>query len=682
MRAPALPAAFPRTTTQLLLAIPAHPLAHTRQRIAAAWQVVAELIEFLPQEQQGLRAQFTLLKRQLEQFEGNAQHWWIPADQLRAVRENPPPSWGEEHVQAGAPVATEPAPANHQDEPVFGFATQWGRVQEHLAITLTALATTPARNTATLHSLYLAGRMTYGADAARHLAAMFTAAVWDFERPAMPPLPSAAGRIELRSGPRAAPQTRWARYARLMFQQDRVEVTTDQGFEVVGGDEPIAYLMHVAPPNPTTAQDLAEPAERYAPVPRYEDLGAIHFCSADGHSLGAVAVADWLAQPDLVVAQPRWSSGAAPGLSVHTQVVWPLEASGVVAGAAVLRVPIRRGVAHPPMHDSVRTTPTGGRSGSTGAYQATAHTPTAPDPDPQVRLLRPAPHLQPYAGRAATRPQAHRRRIKKRFEVGPATPAQPWLQYVAPVAIVLGGLGLALSNRAPWFATVSVLIALLAAVEPWAWWSGQWLLDRDWRRMVAVYRPGASAHATRQFAQRAELRFDGANIGVRGAAGHEAWVAAASDQDLGVVTLLRLKHDGVPWAFAFTDRLGRWRLVLPAAEWAPGGDLTGLAAFAQRAGLDLGDEHLPVQELHQFGFGGQNADTVRRSRGPHTRSMIWLSGWAAGTSLVTLGASGSAHQMFLLSVVVLSSAPVLIRSIVRRWLQAPAGRRGKSRPAG
>src|SRR5699024_83923 len=147
-------------------------------------------------------------------------------ERLRAVRQNPPPSWGEEHVRAGAPVATDPAPENHQDEPVFGFGPQLVQVQQHLATTVTALTTAPARTTATLHSLYPAGRMAYGADAARHLAAMFTAAVWDFERPAMPPLPSAAGRIELRPGPRAIPQTRWARYARLMFQRDRVEVTT------------------------------------------------------------------------------------------------------------------------------------------------------------------------------------------------------------------------------------------------------------------------------------------------------------------------------------------------------------------------------------------------------------------------------------------------------------------------
>src|SRR5690625_7740610 len=94
---------------------------------------------------------------------------------------------------------------------------------------------------------------------------MFSAAVWDFDRPAMPVLPSGAGRIELRPSPRAVPQTRWARYARLLFTQGRVEVTTTEGHEVIGEDDPIAYLMHVAPHSRTTTWYLDEHRERYAP---------------------------------------------------------------------------------------------------------------------------------------------------------------------------------------------------------------------------------------------------------------------------------------------------------------------------------------------------------------------------------------------------------------------------------
>ncbi|MGC0251725.1 hypothetical protein [Pseudactinotalea sp. Z1748] len=668
LRPPVLPAHYPRTTTQLLLALPGVPFVHARERVARAWQALSELIEFLPAEQGRLREEFTNLRRQFEQFEIHARNWRIDGDQLRTVRRHPPPPWGEERVRGGAPVASQPAPRHHQDEPVFGFAATLVTVRDHLAVTAGALTGTTAGAKGTLHALYLAGRVVYGADAAFHLAAMFTAAVWDFERPGMPPLPSAAGRIELRSSPRAIPQTRWARYARLMFLQNRVELTTDAGHEVIGGSEPIAFLMHVAPPTPGTAEFLADPAQRYLPVDRFEDLGMIHFCSADGYSLGAVAVADWLAQPDVVVGQPEWTSLTPVELSVHSQVVWALEAGGFVAGAAVLGAPMRRGVAHPPLHPSIATRSRRSRAAANAA-DAPGSGPTGPDPHPGVHLLRPAPHLQPYLGQAASRKQAARRRTRNRLEVGPASPLQPWLQYLAAPAIVIAGLGLAFSDSAGRVVTVSMLVALLAVIEPWAWWAGQWLLDRDWRRMVAVYRPGGSPEATRQFAQRAELCFDGANIGVRGAGGHEAWLAAGSDQDLGVVTLVRLTHEGHTWAFAFADRLERWRLVLPAPEWAPGGDVEGLAAFARRAGLDLGDEHTPPRRLGEPTFSGRGADSVRRSRGPYTRAMLWPMWWALGVFLVTIAASGSTHQVFLLTVALLAGGPVVVRRVVRTWLQ-------------
>ena len=701
MRAPRLPAHYPRTPTDLLLA-QAAPFAYARTQVAAARRAIKDLTEFLPAHQKQIREQFMRLDRQLEQFEGNLRHWTFDGAEFDSLRAKPPLT--QEWVVPGAPVAPRPVPRAHAEEPVFEFAPALAATLTDLAGTVHAMSMSNARRAGLMQALYLAGRAAHGAQRARHLTAMFSAAVWDFERPAMPVLPSGAGRIELRPSPRAVPQTRWARYARLLFTQGRVEVTTSEGHEVIGVHDPIAYLMHVAPPSPTTTEYLAEPAERYAPVPAYEDLGAIHFCNEAGYSLGALAVADWLAQPDLLVQQPALTGTEVTELTEHANVVGSLEVSGIVAGAAVLGVPIRRGVAHPPAStplEPVKSLPrwwpsrvrpgesdnNSGPDDGTDDSRAEApedarrksrwkgavkpgQSPVPDDPVPGVRLLRPAPHLLPRRGLAATRKHAVGRRTKRQFEVGPASALQPWLQRFAPVAIVLGGAGLALSAEPGWFTWAMVGAALLAAVEPWAWWAAHWLLDRDRRTMVAVYHPGTSEHAGKEFAQRAELRFDGANIGVRGACGHEVWIADGSDQDLGAVALVRLHDDDSTWGFAFADRSGRWRVVLPAAEWAPGGDLGGLAAFARAAGLALVDQRAQPGSFDEDPFAGRGAERLRRSRGPNTRAMIWLTCWALGMLVPTVAAAGVAHVAFLLAVAACAGAPVLLRWSARRWLGA------------
>mgnify|MGYP001294634647 FL=1 len=694
---PLLPAHYPRTATQLLLAQDA-PFEFSRTQVTAARLAIIELIEFLPAAQHEVRAQFERLDRQLEQFEGNLRHWTFDGAEFGSIRAKPP--LGQEWVEPGAPVARVPVPRRHAEEPVFGFAPAYAEVLADLAGTVHAMSMSSARRTGLMQALYLAGRAAHGAQRARHLTAMFSAAVWDFERPAMPALPSAAGRIELRPSPRAVPQTRWARFARLLFTRGRVEVTTADGHEVIGVPEPIAYLMHVAPPRPTTTEYLADPAERYAPVPRFDDLGAVHFCTQSGYSMGAVAVADWLAQPDLLVRQPALTGAEVTELSQHANVVWALEASGIVAGAAVLDVPIRRGVAHPPplsLPAPATTTPqwwparlrkgassddaspaagrredrpTGGPADDEPA--GGRRTPVPADPLPAVRMLRPAPHLLPRRGLAATRKHAIGRRTKRQFEVGPASPLQPWLQRLAPIAVAWGAADLALSDQSGWFTWIVVGLALLAAAEPWVWWVGHWLVDRDWRTMVAVYHPGASEHASKQFAQRAELRFDGANIGVRGASGHEVWIAGSSDEDLGAVALVRLHHKDTTWGFAFADRAGRWRVVLPAAEWAPGGDLSGLAAFAGAAGLSLVDLHAEPGSFEDDPFTGRGSERLRRSRGPRTRAMIWLTCWAVGMFVLTVAAPGSAQVGFLLAVATLAGGPVLLRWAIRRWWRGGA----------
>lgn len=646
-----LPAIYPRTATHLLIARGGDPFAETRRLLASARRTVGELLEFLPAEQTDLRSRFADVLSMLTTCGNVAQGWGFVADELQKVQRHAPPPWGEANVLDGAPVGSEPVPADHQDDPVYGFRPALRAAKDYLRTTTEAAVAFRGPNLNNLHALYLAATMAHAATMIDRLAAVFTAAAWDFERPAMPQLPSGSGRIELRAGPRAIPQTRWARYARVMFLSNRVELTTSEGHEVIGSERPIAFLLHVVPAAPTSAVLRADPAERYTDIPLYDELGLIHFCDDTGRSMGAIAVADWLAQPEITVAQPASTHTGPRNLHQHGRLVWSLQASGIVAGAAVLGVGIRRAVAHPPpSHDPQETA-----------------SPVLADPRPLARVIRPGPQLQPHRGLAARRKSASRRRTRNRIAVGPASLLQPALQYLAIPAIIVGGLGLAVANRPGWIVQSAVVIALLAVLEPWLVFAGEWLRDRDWRKMVAVYRPGRGPGSSRQFAQRAALLFDGSNIGARGADGHEAWVAASSDADLGVTTVLRLIDDGRAWAFAFADRLGRWRLVLPASTWAPDGDLNGLAGFAQSSGLSVADANATPFTRSVDPFDATGTERLRRSRGPATRAMVWLAGSAGITLLLTLFSSFTA-AVFLLAIAVLAVGPVIVRAVVVRWL--------------
>ncbi len=660
-QAPLLPAEYPRTATQLLLAQGGDPFAFTRAQVWSAWHTVRELIDTLPEDQQGLHERFSYLSELLGRAFEASKGWQMYHGQLEMIRRNPPPAWGEEHVGDGAAISSKPVPSNAADDPVFGFSPAIAQVRTMLEAALAAAAQHQYRPVAT-YSLYVAGRTTHAAAAARHLAMAFTAAVWDFERPAMPPMPSGSGRIELRPSPRPAPQTRWSRNARAMFLQNRVEFTTDAGPQTIGGAEPIAYLMHVVPPSPTAAIMQADPAERYTDVPEYDELGAIHFCTEEGYSLGAIAVADWMAQPDLVVAQPRMTGSEPPGLHQHSRMVWALAASGIAAGAANLSVPIRRGVAHPPMHASA--TPAAKKKASNANL----------DPAPRVRLIRPGPHLLPYTGTGKRRASAMRRRTGNRLSMGPASPLQPYLQHLAPYLISLAGIGLANNSNPNWLIIVCVFFGLTAVFEPWVWWAYHRLSDRDWRKMKAVYHPGASDYASRRFANTAELRFDGKDIGVVGAEGHQAWVAGPSDEDLGVTKLLRLQHENRTWAFAFADRLGHWRLVLPADSWAPGNDLTSLAAFAQQAGLQLDNVDVNPSGVGQNLFAGQGTARVRRSRGPYSRGPLFLSWFAGAATLLAMTSGFGFYTWIMVATLAGTLLPVAIRRFVTTWMDKPARR--------
>ncbi|WP_420114678.1 hypothetical protein [Pseudactinotalea sp.] len=664
-RPPALPAATPRTTTQLLLARGGDPYAHTHEIIGSALQSVGELLEFLPADQKGLRARFEDIHQMLTAA--------LPSLPATLATQGPGGlnpqmlgslGWGEPVVVSGAPVGREPVDPDANAEPVYGFAAALDGTRRYLKEATDQLRM--GAQTWGAQRIVQAGAVAHAAVAIDHLAAVFTAAMWDFERPGMPALPSKSGRIELRAAPRPAPMTRWARYARAMFLTDRVELTTGTGRRVIGSDEGIAFLLHVAPPSPTSAVIPYDVTEQHAPVPLYDELGVVHFCSADGHSLGAIAVADWLAQPELTVAQ---AAAVQPSerLRAYDRLVWALEASGIAAGAATLRVPIRRGVQHPPHidPDKLATAPRTRKGG-----HATVTVPGAQPAPLAAEVIRPGPHLMPYEGWAASPARAfirrQRRHKARQIDLGPSSKATEILRAAYPTALWVGCVFSGYLLEHQWWVRLLVIIAFLAVIEPWVTWLARWFADHDMRTMVATYRPGASSHSTRAFQLHAKLMYDGANLGIRTGTRHEAWVAASSDTDLGVVGLDRLVHDGQTWGLALVDRLGRWRLVLPADSWAPGGDLAGLAGFAQAADLQLGEQQAPPPTIRDDVMVEGSRFTRTRSRGPRTRGMVILAIHALAAFVVTLPGSTTA-TIYTLSIAALALVPVFLRWLWTAW---------------
>ncbi|SEE25125.1 hypothetical protein [Ruania alba] len=663
----------PHTATQLLLARGGDPFDQARSAVDEARRSVTELLAVLPTQQQGLRETFTRLASGLSLAEQRLSGWQLSEVESRTLAMPTVTSWGEPTMGPDAPVGSTPAAENPDDEPVYGFRTLLGPAVGRLEAAASRLPPAGTYPSGGMHRLMLAGEVAEAARAADHITCVFTAAVWDFERPAMPLNPAGSGRIELRSSARAAPQRRWARRARVLFSSGRVQITTSAGVRVIGEEEPIASLMHVSPPTPRDVLAGYDPAERWAPVPLYDELGVIHFCSESGYSLGAVAVADWLTQPEYQVGQYRATVPAAEQLRARDLLVWGLDTAGFTQGAALLGVPIRRGVMHPPSAGPLQA-PSGWRSraqqammpqGGVAPRSLASPGATGFDPEPLIDLLRPAPHLQEYRG-GGTRPTvAYKRRAKRRRfwrgDTGPASPANWVLRGPAAWAIVIGGIGSAYLLAETWFIRLCVLWAVAAVIEPWLWWCYELLRDRRARRPAAVYHPGRSSGRTRGFARRTALLYDGSDLGVRGPGGHEAWVAGPHDTERGVVAMRRLMDDGGPWAVALVDRTGRWRAVLPFDHWVPSDDLTSLAGFAETAGLTVGDTYatrvLPTDDV----FTDASPTSRARSTGPASRGLLILGFWAAVTTPITLG-GWTVATAGLLTLLALAVFPVLARS--------------------
>ncbi|MFV0253368.1 MAG: hypothetical protein ACK5H2_08520 [Beutenbergiaceae bacterium] len=656
---PSPPAATPRTATQLLLARGGDPFDTAREQVSSAVVSVEQVIGFLPAAQHNLRERFTMLARHLQAALPLIPTERLDPSQLHAIANtaaNPMlPQLHEAAVTAGTPAGSSPAVPG--GEAIYGFGAAFGGVSQYLNDSYEALRN--GIHSWGPHRLIQTAALAHAAHLVDQLAVGYVAAIWDFERPAMPGVPSVTGRVDLRTGPRAAPMTRWARQARVTFLSDRVEFVTASGRQVVGTELPIAFLMHVLPGAPGSVVQPYDPAERYAPLPGYDELGLVHFCDAQGYSMAAIAVADWIAQPEVMLAQAA-AKGPNPALRGFDRAIYALQAAGITDGAATLRVPIRRGMQHPPSAT---------QTGPTWLFQPGSYAAEAQPPPVAVKPIRPAPHLLPYRGWAANPVRALRRRQRRKnwhgIDLGPGNPVTEVLRAAYPSLLWIGVLGSSYLTDVWWMHALAI-VAAITVTEPWLTWAFWWFTDRDKRRMSSSYRPGIVAGTNYGFQLRARLLFDGSDIGVHSGRGFEAWVGGPGDPSRGVVAIHRLMHQGQAWGFALVDQVGHWRLVLPAHDWAKPEDLSGLAGFAAAAQLRLDDEQAAPVNLDNDLLAAQSRASRTRSTGPPTTGMVRVGVHALVAVIVTLpgGWYGTGYAAAIAAVALL---PVAVRAVWRRW---------------
>src|SRR5699024_5924004 len=365
------PPAYPQSASGMLLARGGDPLATAAEQVHAARRAVGELVELLPPEQEDLAAQFRSAGAALDHGLAVLSTWQVPPQQLAALRRTSTGFWGEPLLHGDVWVGTQPV---DEAETVYGFTTAvpalLGRLHECVrTLTEEVHAADGPRMVAR------AGALAEFAARVEAAVLTFTAAVWEYERPTMPVLPAGTSQVRLRSGPRARPYRRWARRAEVLFLPGRVEITTSTGTATIGQSTPIATLVHVVPPSPRAVRMRYDPREQYEPIPLQDELGVLHFCSAEGYSLGAIMVADWLAQPEFQIAQHRLTTATETATVAHDRLIWGLHVSGIAHGAAVLDLPLRRGVMHPPPSAEAPHNPVPGGVGNK----------SVPNPVPLVR---------------------------------------------------------------------------------------------------------------------------------------------------------------------------------------------------------------------------------------------------------------------------------------------------------
>lgn len=494
---------------------------------------------------------------------------------------------GTQSAVAGAPRLSEPVAASR--ETLYGLRATLSGALAFLAEAVRRLGAIPRRDALANSVLPIVGLVAVAASRVAHVADVVVAHHVVSTRPTPPELPGVGGDVELYAAGRAAPYRRAAMRARVRFTPGRVEITTASGRVSIGQDHPIGMLLWVAPGVTSAFEGVMDPREQDAPTPELDELGTVHVLDTAGRSLASLAVADWASQATTVVDQSLVDAtfgdtplGAARGVGA-------IEALGFARGATTIGVPLRRGLAHPPEAE-----------GSLG-------------------LLRPAPQRLAYQGEAARPvPFGRRRGARRRFwnlDLGPTLrfsrytrAALPWFVGLAPLVIWPGG------GRYP-FQIAWLVVTFALMLEPYAIWL--WALARDQTipvRASARYRAGAGP-----FAPRLELR--GRDLVLTSRSGHRTRLPGPTDGDLGIVRIARLGWQGTTWGFALADARWRWRVVLPAHEWA-GGGTANLEAFAREVGLTLADHEVaPLPRLGQETVA-PGPTAAWRTLGPSVRGLL------------------------------------------------------------
>lgn len=518
-------------------------------------------------------------------------------------------------------------------EAVRGLRATVRETLGQLAAAVRKLGSVPRRGVPGVTVLPWLAEVALAASLLERVADVVVAHVSTTLDPGTPELPGVGGDVELYPGGRTLPVRRWAQRSRVRFTPGRVEIVSSTGRHSVGQTSPIGSLLWVAPPTVTDVEARHEAAESRAAGSEHDALGTIHVLDAVGRSLVALTVADWSSQPSTAVDQALVDTTAGGPALGAARGVYALESIGFPRGAATIGVPLARGVAHPP-----------------------------PAPD-GLGLVRAGEDRSPYRGRDLSPARVvARRRGRSRWwnrDLGPGSvlsgwvrPVAPWLLALAPLLLWPGG------GRTP-FQLVVLTVTLLALLEPWVTWLVEVVRDlvpRPARR--AAYTAGRRGN---------RLVLTDRFIVVRTASGHETWLPGPQDADLGVTSLVRLLSGDRAWGFALADARGRWRFVLPAAEWAPQGRYGDLEAFARAARLELADqEAAPLPRLHQESVERTSAAASDRTTGPHPRGLVILGFFATPAALISLAGPTRSQLLALVTLLLTYGGAAVLSLLARR----------------
>lgn len=597
-----------------LLALDADPVAGATEAVRTALLGVEDAVELLAGVDGDLHEAFSYAREQLDLAARMVGDTSI-AD-LAAFAANPAPFPFEPRTPLGALVLDVPLATS--TELIYGLRVSLRTALTSLASAVRTLGSVPRRHTPAVVIVPWLAEVALAAARVERLADVVVAHAHATAHPGTPELPGVGGDVELYPTGRAAPVRRWAQRARVRFTPGRVEIVTSSGRVSVGQSSPIGSLLWVAPPVATAPEVATAPQEALVVGPEHDSLGTVHVLDTAGRSLVAFVVADWASQPTTVVDQALVDTtigdlplGAARG-------VLALHSIGVARGATTIGVPLLRGVAHPPpATDSLGT-------------------------------LRAGEDRQPYRGRdlAPLRVNA-RRRARARWwntDLGPVLPFSGWVRPFTPWLIALAPLLIWPGGGRNAFQVSVLVLALAVVAEPWVSWLAALLRDavpRPARR--ATYSPGTPG--------RPRLTLTDRFLVVRSASGHETWVPGPQDADLGVTRLVRLLQGDRAWGFALSDARGRWRAVLPAAEWAPADRYGDLESFARRARLELADqEAAPLPRLGQETVVRGSTAAGARTFGPRPRGLLILGFAATPAALISIAGPDRSQWLAVVTI--------------------------------